>query len=122
MEPIAADLLQEIVQRLVAEFHPNTIFLFGSHAWGEPNEDSDLDLLVIVPDSKESPAQRAVRAHRCLRSIVVPMDLLVKTQAEVDRFSGVYASLEAEILERGKVLYGRGQAGVGSQLAHQGDA
>ena len=40
----------------------------------------------------------------------------MKTQAEVDRFSGVYASLEAEILERGKVLYGRGQAGVGSRL------
>ena len=122
METIAADLLQEIVQRLVSEFHPDKIILFGSHAWGEPKEDSDLDLLVIVPESEESPVQRAVRAHRCLRAIEVPMDLLVKTQAEVDRFSGVYASLEAELLERGKVLYGRGQAGIGSQLAPEGVA
>ena len=108
METIAADLLQEIVQKLVSGFHPDKIILFGSYAWGEPKEDSDIDLLVIVPGSEESPIQRAARAHRCLRAIGVPMDLLVKTQAEVDRFSSVYASLEAEILERGKVLYESG--------------
>ena len=85
---------------------PDRIILFGSHAWGTPDEDSDLDLLVIVPHSEQSPALRAVRAHRCLRDLPVPVDILVKTRAEIERGSRVPASLISEVLERGKVLYG----------------
>jgi len=41
--------IQEFCDRVVAEFHPDKIVLFGSHAWGTPREDSDVDLLVILP-------------------------------------------------------------------------
>ena len=104
----AADpaLLREIAAKLAAEFDPQEIVLFGSHAWGEPTEDSDLDLLVIVRDSPERPAQRARRAYRCLRGVKVPIDVLVRTRGKVDRHRNVRASLESRILERGKVLYG----------------
>ena len=44
-------LILEITNRLVKEFNPEKIFLFGSHAWGIPNKDSDLDLLIIVSNS-----------------------------------------------------------------------
>ena len=37
------------------EYDPDSIYLFGSRAWGEPREDSDYDLLVIVPESDERP-------------------------------------------------------------------
>lgn len=97
---------EEVTRRLVAEMEPDRIILFGSHAWGAPDEDSDLDLLVIVPDSEQPPTLRAVRAHRCLRGIPFPVDVLVKTRAEVERGSHVPASLISEVLERGKVLYG----------------
>jgi predicted nucleotidyltransferase len=103
------DLMSEIVQRLIAEFDPVQVILFGSYAWGRPDEDSDLDLLVVVPSTEERPVARAARAHRCLRGIPFPMDLIVKTRQEVDRFEKVPSSLEAEILLRGKVLYGRGE-------------
>ena len=106
MKTISDELLQEMTRRLVAEFQPEQVILFGSHAWGTPHEDSDVDLLVIVSQSDEKPIERAVRAHRCLSSLNVPKDILVKTRAEVERFRRVYASLECEILERGKVLYG----------------
>jgi len=106
MKTIPEGLLQAIVERLVAEFHPEQIILFGSHAWGTPTEDSDIDLLVVVSESNERPAQRATRAYRCLRDRIVPMDILVKTRAEVDRFGTVYASLERQVLERGRTLYG----------------
>ena len=106
MKIVSNDLLAEMTRRLVAEFQPEQIILFGSHAWGTPNEDSDVDLLVIVSRSDEKPAQRAIRGYRCLRGLMVPTDILVKTHAEVERFLHVYASLECEILERGKVLYG----------------
>ena len=99
-------MLREITRRLVAEFQPEEIILFGSHAWGTPDEGSDVDLLVIVTDSEVRPTERAVRAYRCLRGVNVAKDILVKTRAEVERFRNVRASLESRILERGKVLYG----------------
>jgi predicted nucleotidyltransferase len=122
MPTIPEPLLDDLVRRLAAEFDPEQIILFGSHAWGTPSEDSDLDLLVIVSQSDARPSRRAVRAHRCLRGLLVPMDVIVRTREEMDRFGRVPASLEAEILERGKVLYGRGEAGTGPGLAHQGVA
>lgn len=97
---------QEVTRRLVAELEPDRIILFGSYAWGAPDEDSDLDLLVVVPHSEVSPTLRAVRAHRCLRDIPFPVDVLVKTRAEVERGTHVPASLISEVLERGRVLYG----------------
>jgi predicted nucleotidyltransferase len=106
MKTIDSGLLEEMIRRLVAEFQPEQIILFGSHAWGTPDEDSDVDLLVIVPHSDISPTQRAIRAYRCLRGLNVPKDILIKTRAEVERFRHVHASLECEILGRGRVLYG----------------
>jgi predicted nucleotidyltransferase len=113
MPRLTTDLTAEINRRLVAEFDPDQIILFGSHAWGMPGEDSDVDLLVIVPDTDERPSARAARGHRCLRGIPLPMDLIVKSRGEMARSARVSASLEAEILDRGKVLYGRSEAGTG---------
>jgi predicted nucleotidyltransferase len=79
--------------------------LFGSHAWGNPNEGSDLDLLVVVSESDESPVRRAQRAHKCLKGMSIAKDILVKTRAELERFRHVRSSLEAEILEHGRLIY-----------------
>jgi predicted nucleotidyltransferase len=106
MQTVSQEVLDEMTRRLVAEFQPEQIILFGSQAWGTPDEGSDVDLLVIVPYSELPPVQRAIRAHLCLSGLNVPKDVLVKTRAEVERFRSVYASLECEILERGRVLYG----------------
>jgi predicted nucleotidyltransferase len=106
MKTLSEDLLGEVTNRLAAEFQPDEIWLFGSHAWGEPNEGSDIDVLVVVRESSETPVQRAQRAHRCLRGLGVAKDVLVKTRAELDRFRGVPSSLEAEILRRGRKIHG----------------
>ena len=106
MKAVLPDVLDEMVRRLVAEFQPEKIILFGSRAWGEPNEDSDIDLFVIVPDSDERPIDRMHRAYRCVSGLGMPVDVLVRTRSRVERFRNVYASLECEVLERGKVLYG----------------
>jgi predicted nucleotidyltransferase len=106
MQILESNILDEMVLRLVAEFQPEKIILFGSYAWGEPNDDSDIDLFVIVPDSDERPIERMHRAYRCVSGLGMPVDVLVRTRSRVERFRNVYASLECEILERGKVLYG----------------
>ena len=74
-----------------------------SHAWGQPDEGSDLDLLVVVRESSEPPVRRA---QRCLRGLGISKDILVKTKAELERFRHVRSSLEAKILERGRLIYG----------------
>ena len=106
MKTISQDLLNEVTSRLAAEFQPEQVWLFGSHAWGQPDEGSDLDLLVVVRQSDETPVRRAQRAHRCLRGLGIAKDILVKTGAELERFRNVRSSLEAEILERGRLIYG----------------
>jgi len=122
MSRLTPELTAEINRRLIAEFDPDQIILFGSHAWGMPGQDSDVDLLVVVSETDERPKARAVRAHRCLRGIPLPMDLIVRSRDEMARSARVSASLEAEILDRGKVLYGRSEAGTGAQLAPKGIA
>ena len=103
---ITQSMISEAVQRLAKEFQPLKIFLFGSYAWGVPNENSDLDLMIVVARSDQRPVQRAQRAMHCLRGLVFPKDLLVRTQEEVDRMSKVYVSLEALVLDKGKIVYG----------------
>jgi predicted nucleotidyltransferase len=103
----------------VTEFEPEQIILFGSHAWGTPNEDSDLDLLVIVSESDVPSTKREVRALHCIRGLLVPMDILVETRFEFEKFSSVRASLEHKILAKGKILYERSQARVSTDLVDQ---
>ena len=79
--------MEEVTERLVAEFRPEQIWMFGSHAWGVPTTDSDLDLIVIISESNESPAQRMRRALRCLRGLDVPKDVLVQTPHDVGHLS-----------------------------------
>ncbi len=117
MKRISSDLRKEITQRLIKEFDPEAIYLFGSYAWGQPEPGSDLDLLIIVQDSQQKPVQRAVRAQRSLRGLPAAVDVLVKTSAEVERYRSVYASLEAQILDEGKLLYERRQTRASKKLA-----
>ena len=106
-------ILDEIVDRLRRVYDPGSIYLFGSRAWGEPREDSDYDLLVIVPESDERPIKREVRGLVCLQGLPIFKDLIVKTREEFPRYAGVCSSLESDILRRGKVLYERSETEIG---------
>ena len=107
MPNTAEEVLPEIVRRLVDEFDPEEIILFGSRAWGQPRPDSDYDLFVVLSESEERPLQRAVKAHECLRELGIAKDVLISTRERFDRFSRVPASLEAKIRDQGRILYGR---------------
>jgi predicted nucleotidyltransferase len=122
MKKIDDAVLQEVTRRLVNQFHPEQIILFGSYVWGKPTIGSDLDLLVIVPQSNLSDYERAVLGHRCLRGINIAKDVIVKTRAEFDFFRDVRASLEYKIARQGKLLYDRRQDATRPGLAHQSAA
>jgi len=118
MRPIDDTVLSEMTQRLVQQFQPEQVILFGSYAWGAPDRFSDVDLMVIVSQTDLSDHERAVLAHTVLSEVDVPKDIVVRTRAEFDFFREVQASLEHRIARRGKVLYERGQKTTGAKLAH----
>ena len=107
MKTLDEHLIQSTTQKLVAEFQPEQIWLFGSHAWGTSNDDSDVDLMVIVPSSDERPIRRDQRAQKCLGRLAVSADVLVRTRGEVNRYQHLRASLFHQVLNQGRKLYGR---------------
>jgi uncharacterized protein len=107
VSPTIEALILDITTRLVQEFNPEAIFLFGSHVWGVPNADSDLDLLIIVTKSELSSSKRSSLMYRCLCDILYPLDILVRTREEIQKFTQVPLSLEYQILTKGKCLYGQ---------------
>jgi predicted nucleotidyltransferase len=120
MKPVNDSLLREVVRRLVDQFQPEQIILFGSQVWGVPTRGSDIDLLVILSESSLSEYERAVLGHRCLSGLDIAKDVIVRTRKEFDFFKEARASLEHKIAHQGKVLYDRRESPTRAQLAHQG--
>jgi predicted nucleotidyltransferase len=95
-----------MVHRLVTGLHPRKIILFGSYVYGTPTADSDVDLLVIL-DTLARPVDRYLRVSRLLRPRPFPLDLLVKTPAEIAQALERNDAFMREIIAQGRVLYER---------------
>jgi predicted nucleotidyltransferase len=106
VKTLSQDLLDEITRRLVNEVHPERIILFGSHAWGTPTDDSDLDLVLVMPDEAEPHTEIDLRARMALWDLGISKDILVMTRSHLNRYGRVAASLERRILDEGIILYG----------------
>ncbi len=106
MQEVKTHLLNEMVDRLAKEFSPEKIILLGSHVWGTPHADSDIDLFIIVKSADIPPTQRAAKAYRCLQGLKIPAEIIVSTLQEVETYRSVPSSLTRKILKRGKVVYG----------------
>ena len=102
---IDAATLADAVQKLVlAAPRAEQIVLFGSHASGTANEDSDLDFLVIEPEV-ENRVREMVRLRRALRSLRVPVDVLVYSRAEVERWRDQPGTALYWALREGRVVH-----------------
>ncbi len=98
--------IDEIVQRIANNYILQKIILFGSYAYGEPSENSDLDLLVIVKDSEQPRYKRAREIRKQLWGISdVPKDIIVYTEDEVKDWKNVDAAFITKIIKQGRVLY-----------------
>lgn len=95
--------INKLCEEIAREFRPQKIILFGSHAYGKPEWDSDVDLLVIMP-FKGTPHRQAV-AIRSRIEAGVALDLLVRTPQQISRRLAMGDSFIREIMERGKVVY-----------------
>src|SRR5438270_13493245 len=99
--------INALARRIAERFRPSKIVLFGSHAYGTPNEDSDVDLLIIMP-VKGPVVEMAVKIYREMDALgVLPhaTDLMVRTPAQLRRRIAHGDFFVREIVEKGKVLY-----------------
>lgn len=104
---ISNEVIESVTQKLVKAYNPIAIYLFGSYAWGHPDEESDLDLLVVIPESDEKSHRRSILGRRALWELDIPKDLIVYTQDEFNARIADPTSLLHKIKNKGKVLYAR---------------
>ena len=96
-----------VTSKLKASYNPEKIILFGSYAWGLPDEDSDIDLLVIK-ETKEKPHDRIVNAARIISPLRrgYAVDIFVITPEELQSRLDIGDQFLKEIISRGEILYG----------------
>ncbi len=102
----AKQIISEIVDKIVANYQPKKVILFGSYAYGEPTEDSDVDLL-IIKDTDKRPIDRWMEVKKLLRDNTkrFPVSPLVYTEKEIEARKALKDFFIEEILEKGLVLY-----------------
>ena len=98
--------IDDIVARIALKFNPDKIILFGSYASGTPNNDSDIDLLVIQ-DTDLPRHKRSFDIQKLLIGSMIPMDILVYTNNEFEKEKNEKYSFINSALKTSKILYER---------------
>ncbi len=96
--------IREMTRRIIEQFNPIKIVLFGSHARGTAVSDSDIDLLVIKKIEGSKRKER-VAIGIALHDIHVPKDIIVASPEEVAKFGNTVGTVLYPALKEGKVLY-----------------
>ena len=101
-------LIEDILRKIVAGYSPQKVILFGSYAYGQPDENSDIDLL-IIKETRKRPIERWMEVKRLVRdrNRTVSISPLVYTPRELEERLAIKDFFIQEVLEKGKVLYGR---------------
>jgi len=94
----------EVAVRLLEGMQADEVWLFGSRARGDAEEGSDLDLLVVVPDSEEARHDRSRRARLLVADVPESMDVAVITRDEWRRQAGVVNTLPYVASHEGRIL------------------
>lgn len=97
-------IIRRITRRIVDQYHPLRLILFGSRARGEAGVDSDYDLLIIAPN--DSPRwQRTIPVYKTLAGLGAPKDIVWWTPEEVAEWQGVKSHFINTAMREGIVLY-----------------
>lgn len=93
-----------MTQRIIDEFKPSQIILFGSHARGDAQPSSDVDLLVVFP-KVDSKRQQAVAIRELLADLPMAKDIIVTTPQEIEEYGDLVGTVLHPALREGKLLY-----------------
>ncbi len=95
--------IKNLAEKIAKHFQPEKIILFGSFAYGEPTEDSDVDMLVVMPFEGRAP-KMATKIWMKTRP-GFPIDIMVRRPEEIEERLEKGDFFLKEIIEKGKVLY-----------------
>ena len=98
--PLSA--IRRFARQIAGRFAPEKIILFGSFAYGMPHQDSDVDLLVVMPTYSE--IRQSIRMTLAFEP-VFPLDLIVRTPERLRRRLAEGDSFLEEITTKGIVLF-----------------
>ena len=96
--------LDELVRRVVEAVHPLRIILFGSAARGEMGPDSDVDLLIVMPEGTHR-RHTAMGLYRTIRGVRVPFDVVVATPSDLERHRDNPSLIYRTVLTEGRTVY-----------------
>ena len=99
--------IRRYVARIVEQFHPDKVILFGSHAYGRPHPDSDVDLLVVMPAKNEM--NQMLRIELAVPA-PFPVDLLVRTPTNLAKRLAWNDWFLREVAEKGVILHDAARA------------
>jgi len=105
---VTQEQINEIGRRIVRNFKPEKIILFGSYANGTPTEESDLDLLIIKDSHFPSRLQNR-KVRKILSDLRVPVDVIVKTPEEFRTYKDIVGTIIYPANKFGKVIYESGR-------------
>jgi uncharacterized protein len=108
---ITLEQIQEFSQQIAEKFQPDRIILFGSYAYGQPTEDSDVDLLVILP-FEDLPVYKAIEIRRQVRP-PFPLDLMARTSEQIQQRLDMGDFFIHDIINKGRILYETNHSRVG---------
>jgi predicted nucleotidyltransferase len=103
-------MIPEIVKAVIEASDPERIILFGSAARGEVSPDSDIDLLVVERENSFEGGSRCAESSRIRRALwrfPVPIDILLFTPEEIDRWKDSTNHIIARSMREGRILYDR---------------
>src|SRR5437762_3105923 len=110
---VPMSVIRRFARDVAERFRPERIILFGSHAYGKPHADSDVDILVVMPARNQ--IDQAVRIDREFDP-PFPLDLIVRTPKTLAWRLEEGDSFLHEIIAKGKVLYEKNDQGVGAKM------
>lgn len=110
---VRAPLILDLCDRIAAEFSPERIILFGSHAYGAAADDSDVDLLIVISKGQDGYRKAAEISQRVQPNFAV--DMLVRTTAVLRERIALNDFFLSEIVNEGIVLYDAANARVGRE-------
>jgi uncharacterized protein len=108
MEPIwkvTEAKVQQVVKTLIAVGRPKKLIIFGSWAAGTSGDDSDLDVLVVVPDDIKNTLKESARLRGALKGLIMGIDIVVVRDRDFEQLKDAPGLIYREALRNGRVAY-----------------
>lgn len=109
---INVDQISKDVITLLKPCNPEQIILFGSHAWGNSNDNSDIDLYIVtnddtIPKNWKEKSAIYLKISKALTPLTsrIPVDLIVHTKKMNKKFIKINSAFARKIMTQGKILY-----------------